>query len=57
MRAWPRVIAICWSHVIVNFLDQHVLDYHIDSTPQARDAFLQGSNDAYFQRFGPPGGS
>jgi hypothetical protein len=57
MRAWPRVIAICWSHVIVNFLDKHVLDYHIDSTPQARAAFLLGSDDAYFKRFGPPSAS
>jgi len=52
MRAWPGVIAICWSHVIVNFLDQHVLDYHVDSTPQAFDAFMQGVDDRYFQR--PP---
>jgi len=54
MRAWPRVSAVCWSHVIVNFLDKHVLDYHVDSTPQARAAFLVGSDDAYFKRFGPP---
>ena len=52
MRAWPGVIAICWSHVIVNFLDQHVLDYHVDSTPQAFDAFMHGVDDRYFQR--PP---
>jgi hypothetical protein len=52
MRAWPGVIAICWSHVIVNFLDHHVLDYHVDSTPQAFDAFMQGVDDPYFQR--PP---
>jgi hypothetical protein len=54
MRAWPGIIAICWSHVIVNFLDKHVLDYHVDSTPQALAAFERGSNDAYFKRFGPP---
>jgi chitodextrinase len=54
MRAWSGVAAICWSHVIVNFLDKHVLNYHVDSSPQALAAFLQGSNDPYFGRFWPP---
>ena len=48
------VIALCWSHVIVNFLDRHKLNYHVDTTPQAWAAFIQDTNDPYFRRRGVP---
>jgi hypothetical protein len=54
MKAWPDVNAICWSHVKKTFVGKYVLDYHVDSTPQALAAFDRGGNDPYFQRFGAP---
>jgi hypothetical protein len=53
-KAWPLLIGIAWTHATVNFLDRFPLDYHVDTTPQAMEAFIEAGNDPYFGRFGPP---
>jgi chitodextrinase len=54
MKAWPLVVGVAWTHATVNFLDSFLLDYHVDTSPGALEAFIEAGDDPYFGRSAPP---